>query len=490
MSTTIADQPATGRRSGRLALLAGLALVALAAMTWVWGSFYALRHQQSYRVLFSAGDFAAEPPGAAAEGTRLSTGGDGYASVQLDDGSVIKLMPDTALDIEVARARADGAKFVTGLRLLSGEIDAEVSRGDGRAREVNLFSDSIAIGVRGTAFAVQEQGGLARVMVTRGQVEARGEVGDAVPVDAGSGAVVKAGEAMGEVTALPRPPVVAGTAKATREGMAVRWTSAPARPGYLVEIAEDREFRRLLRRHAVDWQTGTLPPMSRDGDFFWRVAGVDERGLRGGFSAAQPLRHDFHQSLARTALEELDPVAMMGHLARSPFRLDAEVADLRARGFSLLEQGDVAAARPVLEALQGLLPDDSEVANALARADYELLDYAAARNRFKSSALGARENNIADADAQVGMALIDVRQGKFQEGLDRTAKVLAEAPQHLGALQVAAMASVGLGQRDAALAFVRRALAVNPDDLTAQALSRTLEAPAASPPAPPVRPES
>ncbi len=451
-------------------------VVLLAVVAWVWWWFLALREEQGYRVLFSAGAFsghAAAPGESPAPGARLRTGDDGYATVRLGDGTVIKLMPDTALDILDARSSGDGRRFATGLRLLSGEIETEIPRDDGRRRELNLFSSSVAIGVRGTVFTLHEADDRARIMVTRGRVEATGGAGAPVAVDENQGTVVVAGQAPEPVSTLPAPPRP-DAALAAPDGMRLRWRAAPPQPGYLVEIAEDREFRRLVRRERVDRPEATVAPLVRDGEFFWRVAGIDARGLRGRYSDASPLRHTVYLERARAALQSLDPAAVLGHLAQSAGRLDAEVARLRERGMSALDAGDHAAARPLLETVLALRPDDTEVANALAVADYHLLDYASARARFADSARQAAPSAPGEARARVGLALIDVRQGRFQAGLDGARAVLDSDPRDLGALQVAAMASVGLGRRDDALDFVRRALEVRPDDPTALALRETL----------------
>jgi len=480
MSSTVGDPTTTAARPRRRTPVVVTVVCLLAVMAWVWWYFLALREEQGYRVLFSAGAFSGQAAAlgdSPAAGARLRTGDDGYATVRLSDGSIVKLMPGTALDIVDARASADGQRFRTGLRLLSGEIESEIPRADGRQREVSLFSNSVAIGVRGTIFTVREEGDRARVMVTRGAVEARGGAGAAVPVAADQGTVVNAGEAPQPVSVLPPPPRVTEAAVVGVDGVRLRWAATPPQPGYLLEIAEDRAFQRLLRRERVAWEAGTVAPLARDGDYFWRVASVDARELRGRYSEPHPFAHTVFLERARGALQGLDPGAVLAHLANAASGLEEEVARLRARGMRLLGGGDHAAARPLLETVLALRPEDREVANALAVADYHLMDYDSARARFAEGALRAPSSAPGEAEARVGLALIDVRQGRFDEGLEGANAVLAADPRHLAALQVAAMASVGLGRRDEALEFVRRALAVNPDDVTAQALRETLAAP-------------
>ena len=180
--------PVAGRR--RLLPAAVAAVMLVAVMGWVWWSFFALKEDQTYRVLFSAGTVStgAASGGAAgqtgsgqaarAAGQRLSTGDDGFISVRLSDGSVVKLMPNTTLDIEDARSNGAGDSFATSLRLLSGEIESRVEEDDGASRDVSVFSNSIAIGVRGTVFTVQETGSdwqtLDTLWISNGEAHERG----------------------------------------------------------------------------------------------------------------------------------------------------------------------------------------------------------------------------------------------------------------------------------------------------------------------------
>ncbi|MFT5446453.1 MAG: hypothetical protein ACI9DC_001620 [Gammaproteobacteria bacterium] len=95
------------RRSCRAPV--GVGLMLLGIMVAVWWSFFALRDDQSVRVLFSAGTYTHEAPGvegSRATGTSLKTGRNGFVSVRLSDGSVVKRMPNTHLDIKDARSNS------------------------------------------------------------------------------------------------------------------------------------------------------------------------------------------------------------------------------------------------------------------------------------------------------------------------------------------------------------------------------------------------
>lgn len=68
-----------------------------------------------------------------------------------------------------------------------------------------------------------------------------------------------------------------------------------------------------------------------------------------------------------------------------------------------------------------------------------------------------------------------VRKGDFAKGLARSREALELSPLSVAALEVASMASVGLGDRDLAKAYVDKILAIDSDNPTALTLRQTLE---------------
>ncbi len=460
-----------------------LVFVLIVVMFWVWWSFIALNKVQTYQVLYSAGDFSTNRPVAGAgagarqtlpaSGASFSTGSDGFATLQLSDGSTLQIMPNTQLDIVDAKTNAGGDRVLTILRMLSGELVSRIARGDGRDRDVNLYSNAVAIGVRGTVFSLQEEADKARLTVTQGKVEVTGRSGDGLLVKRNEGTVILAGLGPEPVTALLPEPLLqtpAVGAGAGPEGLSLSWAALPGALGYLIEIAEDSNFNRLLRRQQVAWSSGTLTLLERDGQYFWRVAAIDERGLRGRFSSARALTHDAYYLRSRAALSQLQVGAVLKNLDRARQGLDEEIEALRNQGFSQLNAGQFAGAKETFSVVLQLKPEDRLAQNGMGQANYQLLDYRAARSRY-SDALGEGD---AGADAEVGLALIDVREGKFARALARMEKIIQRDPGHQGALNVAAMAAVGLDRLDQASEFVRWSLALDGTDPTALDLQRTL----------------
>lgn len=487
MNAAVHPTTQTQQRSYRTPVI--VAAVLLLAMALIWWSFFTLREDQSVRVLFSAGTYsvanansgatsaAQSASGIPAAGTSLSTGDDGFVTVQLSDGSVVKLMPNTSLNIEDARVNAASDRFATSLRLLSGEIETQIERGDGAEREVSLFSNSVAIGVRGTVFTVIQAAEQARLMVTRGNVEANGNVGDSVAVKANQGIVVASNAAVPEAVTLPAAPQPQGDAQSADDGMRVAWRTESPQPSYQLEVAQDESFAQLLKRQIVTWQRGTLPIIDRDGRYFWRVASIDASGLRGPYSDAFTLAQDYYLRRSRAALEQGDLKAVRENLALTDQAMDEDIDRLLERALAAISKQRFADATVDLEMVLALRAADAAARNALANAQFHLLDYINARKNFDQTLRIPGVDPVAAADAQTGIALIDVRRGQFDAALRRVREVLESRSEHLHALNVAAMASVGLGDRETAMKFLQQALRLQPNDPTASLLRQTLQAP-------------
>lgn len=116
-------------------------------------------------------------------------------------------------------------------------------------------------------------------------------------------------------------------------------------------------------------------------------------------------------------------------------------------------------------------PDDLPIRNALARAEYELLNYDAARLQYES-VLAIDANDTA---ARLGLAVLDVRAGDFAHALAGASAVAQAQPDNTEALEVAAMAAIGLGDRAGARQFIERALAADPGAPMARILKRSLQ---------------
>ena len=79
--------------------------------------------------------------------------------------------------------------------------------------------------------------------------------------------------------------VLGATARASSPVLALRWEEVSGVVGYVVEIAEDPDFRRVVIKQRVPSAELTVSVGSPD--LWWRVASVDALGRRGDFGATR-----------------------------------------------------------------------------------------------------------------------------------------------------------------------------------------------------------
>lgn len=117
---------------------------------------------------------AAIPPG-----TEIKTGANGYVTVQLADGSVLRVQSATTAQVERSNHYESAGFFASTLRLIQGRLEALVAHMTGGEPRFEVTTPQALLGVRGTDF---------RIAVDEAQQVTRSEVLDgAVSVSATSG---------------------------------------------------------------------------------------------------------------------------------------------------------------------------------------------------------------------------------------------------------------------------------------------------------------
>ncbi len=117
-----------------------------------------------------------------AERDWLQTGSDGWAEVQLEDGSLIRLAPDTVIAFtELGRASSGGT--ITTVDLDQGEAVFKITRHDGSDFSVTVKKNTIVLTHSGTFRVTSTNSNPMEIAVTKGEVAVRdGEGGDEVAV--------------------------------------------------------------------------------------------------------------------------------------------------------------------------------------------------------------------------------------------------------------------------------------------------------------------
>ncbi|MBL8307566.1 MAG: FecR domain-containing protein [Rubrivivax sp.] len=233
----------------------------------------------------SAGRPLASGPGGlpVGEGSDISTGADGHATVRLVDGTLLRLRPGSRLTLRESRRVRDANAVQSGARLERGRVEIEAAPAAAGKPGFRIETPQGVLGVRGTEFRVATEGdsGVTRGEVLGGVVAFGGRGGAATPVSAGLGSVIGArGDVAPPVKLLPAPELKA--LPVLQERLLVR-LALPALPGaaqYRAQVSLDTTFDKVL----ADLTTATpelrfadLP----DADYVLRVRGIDALGLEG-----------------------------------------------------------------------------------------------------------------------------------------------------------------------------------------------------------------
>lgn len=220
------------------------------------------------------------------QGSRVQTGGDGQATLQLVDGTVLRLRAASTLQVDLSQRLPRASGSLSGVRLQDGQAEVKAQKVSGGLPGFRVGTPQGLLGVRGTEFrvSVDALAELTRNEVLEGVVMTEGPAGRAGrPVEAGFGVVVDRGGTVPTPVRLPVAPDLS-TWPSWRDQVLVRFP-ALAQPGAAafrgqVAAASDSRFERVLedvRVEAGELRFAHLP----DGDYVVRVRAEDARGLQG-----------------------------------------------------------------------------------------------------------------------------------------------------------------------------------------------------------------
>lgn len=234
------------------------------------------------------------------EGTRVQTGANSSAVVQLGDGSQVKLLPNTLAQVVSNRdyamrdASASGSTtwFSGMIRLSQGALETLATKIANRATPLQIETPTSLVGVRGTQFRVafdDPASKNARTEVVEGLVRADNPAQQAgADLPTGTGALVKPAEKEIRVVKLLDAPDLSAIPAEVVKPLG-NWP-LPVLAGasaYRVQVASDSQFNQIVRDLKV---TGTGVELGSlvTGSWYARVRGIDAQGLE-GFDAVRQL---------------------------------------------------------------------------------------------------------------------------------------------------------------------------------------------------------
>lgn len=401
-----------------------------------------------------------------ANGSVVRTGGETFATIVLEDDSITQLAPGTTVKFDQALHHFKKTEFETSFQLNIGEITSKVPKDDSLKRNTRLHTPSVAIGVRGTTFRVNDQQSASRLMVYAGAIQAQGSSGDKVEVPADFGTVVEAGAAVQPPSELPPPPdPVIGRSDDDGAVLHFRWNPTAPVDLWALEIAHDKAFARTVYNAESDQPQADVHGLRPHRRYYWRVASVDARRLHGRASEPSMVQNAYYGVAQEAHQEARQAARQLATGTRDVFDSWLE----RTRAY--VRQGEYLRARVLYDALLEAQPNSVQLLLGRADASYLLFNYLDASIDF-GTVLSVEPDN---PDALLGQARVDVREGNFRRAGESLADLVKTSPSMPRLLETAAMAALGTGDRVKATALLRQALAFDPNNENARTLLTSIE---------------
>lgn len=226
------------------------------------------------------------------ENDTVSTGPDGFATLELADGSYVSLTPNSSVVLSILRKMVLTGINERVIQLEKGGVTNEVTHAKQPGDRFEVRTPAIVAGVRGTHFRVNVMPSMTAVEVLDGKV-AVGAEGNAAPgktqrptnaaqfVDAGEGSATLGDGEIGAARPLLPAPRLVDPAK-VQDARVVTFNVEPAAGarGYRVQIARDADLLDLIREARVQAPSATFSDLP-DGTYFVRVSAIDAAGLEG-----------------------------------------------------------------------------------------------------------------------------------------------------------------------------------------------------------------
>ena len=226
------------------------------------------------------------------EGDSLRTGLEGFVTLELPDGSHVRVPPETELSLTILRRTVLTGTTDRVFSLLHGRVESEVTHATKKDDRFQIRSPSVVAGVRGTDFRVNYDGrGSTVVEVIDGAVGVDASSAAPIPgvplrasaqlVAAGHGNVTARGGAVGSPVPLLAAPVLVNAGKVQGDDT-VAFDVKPdeGARGYRAVIGRDAGLVDTIRDVVVDGSHIDVGALDDD-TYFVRLTAISADGLEG-----------------------------------------------------------------------------------------------------------------------------------------------------------------------------------------------------------------
>ncbi len=224
------------------------------------------------------------------EGTRLQAGPDAFVSVQLADGSVVRVQAQTDVQLRQMRRRGRAGSLQSVLEMHSGSLETSVPDQREELRRFEIRTPTASTSVRGTRFDVAlAPDGRTTTAVVEGSVAVQPVAAKASAttpgtlLQPGQGLAVSATGEFGTPRALLPAPDLSALPAALHDG-ALLTLPLPSPSGgavaWQVRVAQDAQLTQVLRQGTFNGPQATWQGLS-DGTYHVAVRGLDDAGIPG-----------------------------------------------------------------------------------------------------------------------------------------------------------------------------------------------------------------
>lgn len=215
------------------------------------------------------------------EHSQIQTGPKGYVSIELADGSILQVQPDTQVRLEQTQTHESVGFLRATWELVRGRVTSWVRPQPEPKPRHQVRTPQAVLAVRGTEFRVQATEQLTRAETLSGKVAIQTSKDAQQVLTAEQGLLVDGSTARLQTRRLPAAPDIGdGLRQFERPLVKLDAGEVPGAQGYRFQVASDARFQHMLLEASTTepiLRTAALP----DGELHWRVRAQDAQGLEG-----------------------------------------------------------------------------------------------------------------------------------------------------------------------------------------------------------------
>ena len=458
--------------TNRAKILTTASLLILVGLVY-WWYYHAARHDLELRVIGIQGNvivngnpLTEQSQSFTAHGAVIEVKDGAIFNGKLEDGSYIQVTENSKLTITQAKRNQDSFKVRTRFELDTGQVIRDIPKtetiGDYSS---SLITTSVDIGIRGTRYAAIADKQQTRTMLYQGSVLLDSKGKDELILKENTGTVTEKGKASQQPSELPPPPAsldAVSDDRITSRQFNLGWQAVSNATAYLVEIAEDKDFRNLVYRQQTEVNNLAVDALPFDAHFKWRVSTIDHRGLRGRPSDAGNFHYKHHHELIKTY--DGDPGSAPELFDRALRGYPNDIVLIKDIGKYYYANKQYETALTYYNKALAIKPDNNELLIERGRAHRALGQQPEAERDFNNS-LTIKTNN---AEALWSLGNVEADKGNTQDAIEYYYRAIAAQPDHAKANLSAARAWMALGRADKAHRHLMLHLENYPDDEAAR----------------------